>query len=458
MTNTGSIVIFRTNKNAPNYRLVAIDFNRPEEKHWSTLIEEHPTDVLDWAYCSHEDKLILGYIHDVKSQLKVHALADGKFLREFPLEIGAIQELHVRKATSEIFFSFASFLTPSKVFHFDFATSTTSNAEPTVVRESRVNLENFDADNYDIEQVFYPSRDGTKVPMFIVKKRDGGQGPRPCLLYGYGGFNISIQPMFSLTGLMVVDAFNGIAAFPNIRGGGEYGEKWHNGGRLLNKQNVFDDFQAAAEYLIANNYTSRDKLAIQGGSNGGLLVGACMIQRPDLFKAAIAQVGVMDMLRFHKFTIGHAWMSDYGNPDEQAHFENLIKYSPLHTVKTPEDGGLKRVFFYFVCFDSYCKGNLIDDYNDDLLYFCICFCAEAHQYPATLVLTADHDDRVSPLHSLKFAAALQEKIAECPLQQNPILLRVYSKAGHGAGKPTTKKIEESTDILTFIAKTLEIEV
>lgn len=336
MTNTGSIVIFRTNKNAPNYRLVAIDFNRPEEKNWVTLIEEHATDVLDWAYCSNEDKLILGYIHDVKSQLKVHALADGKFLREFPLEIGAIQELHVRKATSEIFFSFASFLTPSKVFHYDFA----SNAEPTVVRESRVNLENFDANNYDIEQVFYPSKDGTKIPMFIVKKKDV-QGPRPCLLYGYGGFNISIQPMFSLTGLMVVDAFNGIAAFPNIRGGGEYGEKWHNGGRLLNKQNVFDDFQCAAEYLIANNYTSKDKLAIQGGSNGGLLVGACLIQRPDLFKAAIAQVGVMDMLRFHKFTIGHAWCSDYGNPDEKVHFENLIKYSPLHTVRAPKDGERK---------------------------------------------------------------------------------------------------------------------
>lgn len=333
MTNTGCLVIFRTNKDAPNYRLVSINFNKPEEKNWTTLIEEHASDVLDWAYCSNGDKLILGYIHDVKSVLKVHALGDGKFVRSFPLPIGAIQELHVRKCTSEVFFSFASFLTPSKVFHYDFATDT----EPTVVRESKVNLENFDASNYDVEQVFYPSRDGTKVPMFIVKKKEA-PGPRPCLLYGYGGFNISIQPMFSLTNLMVVDYFNGIAAFPNIRGGGEYGDKWHSGGRLLNKQNSFDDFQAAAEYLIANGYTSRDKLAIQGASNGGLLVGACVNQRPDLFKAAIAQVGVMDMLRFHKFTIGHAWMSDYGNPAEKEHFENLIQFSPLHTVKTPQDG------------------------------------------------------------------------------------------------------------------------
>lgn len=420
VTNTASHVVFRTNKNASNYHLIQIDFQHPEEKNWKILIPEHDTDVLDWAYCAHGDKLLVGYIHDVKSTMQVHSLLDGEFVREFPLEIGAIQELHVRKTNSEIFFSFVSFLTPSKIFYYDFSTT---DIDPVVVRESKVNLENFDSNNYVIEQVFYSSTDGTKVPMFIVQQRQErttARTVRPCLLYGYGGFNISIQPMFSLTGLMVVDYFNGIMAFPNIRGGGEYGEKWHNGGRLLNKQNVFNDFQRAAEYLIEMNYTNKEKLVIQGGSNGGLLVGACIIQRPDLFKAAIAQVGVMDMLRFHKFTIGHAWISDYGNPDEKEHFENLMKYSPLHTVKTPRD--------------------------------------RKHQYPATLILTADHDDRVSPLHSLKFAATIQEKVVDCPHQKNPILLRVYSKAGHGAGKPTTKKIEEATDILTFMAKTLNINI
>lgn len=213
--------------------------------------------------------------------------------------------------------------------------------------------------------------------------------------------------------------FNFFAAFPNIRGGGEYGEKWHNGGRLLNKQNGFDDFQAAAEYLVQNDYTTAKKIAIQGGSNGGLLVGACINQRPELYGAAVAQVGVMDMLRFNKFTIGHAWMSDYGNPSEKEHFDNLIKFSPLHNVRTPS--------------------------------------SEQEQYPSTLILTADHDDRVSPLHSFKFAAALHHAVKDSEHQKNPILLRVYSKAGHGAGKPTQKKIEECTDILTFIYRALDID-
>lgn len=239
------------------------------------------------------------------------------------------------------------------------------------------------------------------------------------MLYGYGGFNISIQPCFSITLLAFVDLFDGVLAYPNIRGGGEYGEKWHKGGCLLNKQNVFDDFQTAAEYLIKNNYTSKDRLAIQGGSNGGLLVGACINQRPDLFGAAIAQVGVLDMLRFHKFTIGSAWISDFGSPDEEEHFFNLLKYSPLHNVHTPSN--------------------------------------EKEEYPATLVLTGDHDDRVSPLHSLKFIANIHHAIQQSKYQNNPIMLRCYTKTGHGFGKPVSKKIEESTDILTFLYKTLKIE-
>lgn len=224
-------------------------------------------------------------------------------------------------------------------------------------------MEGFKSSDYLVEQVFYTSKDGTKVPMFIIQKQSAKRSPRPCLLYGYGGFNVSLQPAFSLLGLMFIDSFDGIIAYPNIRGGGEYGEKWHNGGRLFNKQNVFDDFQTSAQYLVENNYTTNDKICIQGGSNGGLLVGACINQRPDLFGAAVAQVGyvmnkiicfviliiihyrVMDMLRFHKFTIGHSWSSDYGNADEVEHFSNLHKYSPLHNVKTPSSGNFFSFFF-----------------------------------------------------------------------------------------------------------------
>lgn len=350
----------------------------------------------------------------------MHSLADGKVIRSLPLEIGSIVSFSGHKKESEIFYQFVNFVTPGTIYQYDFAKP---DVEPSVYREVKLKLEGFNKNDYEVEQVFYTSRDGTKVPMFTVQRKtaDGvAKTPKPCLLYGYGGFNITIQAVFSVSWLMFIETFDGVLACPNIRGGGEYGEKWHNSGRLFNKQNVFDDFQAAAEYLVDNNYTVRDKLIIQGGSNGGLLVGACINQRPDLFGAAISQVGVMDMLRFHKFTIGHAWCSDYGNPDEKEHFENVYKYSPLHNVRCPT--------------------------------------AADNQYPATLILTADHDDRVSPLHSLKFAANLHHALKENQHQTNPVLLRVYSKAGHGAGKPTTKKIEEATDILTFVYKALNLNI
>ncbi|XP_001963120.2 prolyl endopeptidase [Drosophila ananassae] len=416
ITNEGSKVYFRTNKKAPNYQLIVIDFEKPEEANWQTLIAEHKSDVLDWVKCVDGDKLLVNYIRDVKSVLQVHSLNDGKLVREFDLDIGTIVGTTGEKRYSEIFYNYSSFLNPGTIYQYDFKTP---DQKPKIFREIKLNLEGFRQEDYAVEQIFYSSKDGTKVPMFIIRKKSDSIEPRPCLLYGYGGFNISMLPSFGLSGLMFIDTFDGVLAYPNLRGGGEYGEKWHNGGRLLNKQNVFDDFQAAAEYLIDNKYTTKDRLAIQGGSNGGLLVGSCINQRPDLFGAAVAQVGVMDMLRFHKFTIGHAWCSDYGNPSEKEHFENLYKFSPLHNVHTPK--------------------------------------SDETEYPSTLILTADHDDRVSPLHSLKFIAALQEAVRESEFQKNPLLLRVYQKAGHGAGKPTSKRIEEATDILTFLAKSLNID-
>lgn len=283
-------MVFRTNKDASNYRLIVVDFNEPAEENWTTLVAEDPSDVLSWSYLVNDDKLLCCYIHDVKNVLQVRQLQTGEFLRTFPLEIGTIDGLSGKKKYSEIFYRFVSFLSPGTIYRYDFATPDT---EPTVFREVRLQLDGFSASNYTVDQQFYASKDGTKIPMFLIYKgkKNERQPPRPCLLYGYGGFNISLQPMFSLTTLMFIDSFDGVMAYPNIRGGGEYGEKWHNAGRLLNKQNVFDDFQAAAQYLIDEKYTTKDKLCIQGGSNGGLLVGACINQRPDLFGAAIAQVG-----------------------------------------------------------------------------------------------------------------------------------------------------------------------
>lgn len=345
----------------------------------------------------------------------MHSLETGQLIRKFPLEIGEIVAMSGDKKYSEFFFKLESFLSPGTIYRYDFAHPDT---EPAVFREVKLNLDDFDKNDFDVQQVFYPSYDGTKIPMFIVQKKTQQNGPKPCLLYGYGGFNYPIQPGFSENWMFFINSFNGVLAVANIRGGGEYGDRWHDGGRLLKKQNSYDDFQAAAEYLIHNKYTERSKLAIEGASNGGLLIGVSINQRPDLFGAAVAKVGVMDLLRYHKFTIGAAWASDYGNPDEKVHFENLRKFSPLHNIHAPN--------------------------------------STKYQYPSTLITTADHDDRVSPLHSLKFAATLQNTIKENEFQKNPILLRVYSKSGHGGGKPTSKKIEESSDVLTFLYQALHI--
>jgi prolyl oligopeptidase len=274
-----------------------------------------------------------------------------------------------------------------------------------VFRQPKVD---FDSAQFETKQIFYQSKDGTRVPMFITAKKGLRlDGNNPTLLYAYGGFNISITPSFSIPSAVWLQ-MGGVYAVPNLRGGGEYGEEWHKGGMKLNKQNVFDDFIAAAEWLTANKYTSKAKLAISGGSNGGLLVGACLTQRPDLYGAALPAVGVMDMLRFNKFTIGWAWTSDYGSPENPEEFKALYAYSPLHHLKPGQS------------------------------------------YPPTLITTADHDDRVVPAHSFKFAARLQE----CQAANNPVLIRIETRAGHGAGKPTTKLIEEAADKMAFLIKEL----
>jgi len=307
-----------------------------------------------------------------------------------------------------VFYSFTSFLHPNSIYRLS------SDGTVTLFREPEI--QGFDASLFKTEQVFYESKDKTKIPMFIVSKKDVKlDGTAAVYLYGYGGFNINIQPSFSVFRIVLMNHCDVVLAIPNIRGGGEYGEEWHKAGTFERKQNVFDDFCAAAEYLIMHKYTCPQRLAISGGSNGGLLVGACVNQRPELFGCGIAQVGVFDMLRFHKFTIGHAWTAEYGCADKPEELHYLKQYSPLHNV------------------------------------------LPGKVYPAILLTTADHDDRVVPLHSYKFIATLQHVVGRQEHQQQPLMILVSRKAGHGAGKPTTKAIQETADIYTFVYATLKLQ-
>ena len=394
----GSLFWFRTDYNAPKGRLIGIDINQPEAENWQEIVPENEKTLEGISVLNNQ--FILDYLQDARSKLQIHSL-DGNYIKDIALPaIGSVGGFNGKREDTETFYAFTSFTTPTTIYRYNLETG-----ESTLFRQPTVS---FNPENYETRQVFYRSQDGTQVPMFITHKKGLFlDGNNPTLLYAYGGFNISLTPSFSVSRLVWME-MGGIYAVPNLRGGGEYGEEWHQAGTKLNKQNVFDDFISAAEWLIENRYTSSEKLAISGGSNGGLLVGACMTQRPDLFGAALPAVGVMDMLRFHKFTIGWAWCSDYGSPDNPEEFEALSAYSPLHNLK-----------------------------------------AET-VYPSTLITTADHDDRVVPAHSFKFAAALQAAHGG----DNPVLIRIETKAGHGAGKPTSKRIEEVTDQLGFLTAVL----
>lgn len=416
VTNDGPIHYVRTNYKAPNYRLTVIDLtdsNTRQVDNWKDLINEHPKDVLQGCYAAREDLLITKFIRDVTHRIEIHRLSDGSLIRELNLPVGAIVGLSAERNQDELFYGLTSFLIPGVIFYLKLDQDLKN--EPVVFKESKP--ANFDHTNFVTKQIFYPSKDGTNIPMFLVHHKDFVQdGQNPCMLYSYGGFNISVMPSFSLQRIILMENLGGVFALANIRGGGEYGERWHNGGKLENKQTCFDDFISAGEYLVRERYTSSNKLIIQGGSNGGLLVGAVTNQRPDLFGASIAHVGVMDLLRFHKFTIGHAWMSEYGNPEVEKDFRNLIRLSPLHNVPDP---------------------NSID------------------RFPAILLLTGDHDDRVVPLHSLKLIAQLQYKLGD-KFGETPIMARIDTKSGHGAGKPTEKIIEEVADIYGFIINALSL--
>ncbi|SDC13895.1 prolyl oligopeptidase family serine peptidase [Niabella drilacis] len=391
--NKGALLLVNTNYEAPNYRVVLIDPKKPERTHWKTVIPEQKEALQGVG--TGGGYLFASYLKDASSKIVQYDF-EGKRIRDIALPgIGTAGGFGAEQEDRSFYYSYSSFATPPAIYQYDIA-----SGKSTLYRKTALSL---NTDDLVTEQVFFTSKDGARVPMFLTYKKGlKKDGNNPVLLYGYGGFNIPMTPGFSVSNAFFVEQ-GGIYAVVNLRGGSEYGEAWHKAGMLLNKQNVFNDFIGAAEYLIAHKYTNRNKTAIRGGSNGGLLVGAAMTQRPDLFKVAIPQVGVLDMLRFQKFTVGWGWTVEYGSSDSAQYFPYLYRYSPYHNLK---------------------KGT---------------------SYPATLITTGDHDDRVVPAHSFKFAARLQE-YHKGP---NPVLIRIETNAGHGAGKPTGKVIEEAADIWAF---------
>ncbi|GAB4217539.1 MAG: prolyl oligopeptidase family serine peptidase [Synechococcales cyanobacterium] len=396
--NQGSQCWIQTNLEAPKGRVMWVDLEDP--RHWHEVIPE-TEDTLEGVSML-GGQLLVSYLHDAHAIIKVFSL-DGEWQHDIALPgLGTIGGFGGKRSDTTTYYSFTNFVTPPTIYHYDCATgSSRLYAQPQV---------SFNPADYEVSQVFYPSRDGTLIPLFITHKKGIPlDGSHPTYLYGYGGFNVSLTPSFSV-GMVAWMEMGGIYAVANCRGGGEYGEVWHQAGQRHRKQNVFDDFIAAAEWLIAQGYTCSAKLAIAGGSNGGLLVGACLTQRPELFGAALPAVGVLDMVRFHQFTIGWAWIAEYGDPDNPEDFATLWQYSPLHRLQP------------------------------------------GTAYPATLITTADHDDRVVPAHSFKFAAALQAAHSGAA----PVLIRIETRAGHGAGKPTTKQIDEISDKWAFLVKVLGI--
>jgi prolyl oligopeptidase len=396
--NDGNFLLVRTNDGAPNYKVILVDPKNPGRENWKTIIPEKNEALQGVSTAG--GYLFAQYLKDASTKV-VQYTYDGKLVREITFPgIGTATGFSGQKEDKEFFYSYSSFNTPPSIFRYDVETGVS-----TLFRKTKVNM---NTDDFVTEQVFVPSKDGTKVPIFLTYKKGlKRDGNAPLLLYGYGGFNIPMTPAFGIGNAFFVEQ-GGIYAVVNLRGGSEYGEKWHKAGMLEKKQNVFDDFIGATEYLIKEKYTNPSKIAIKGGSNGGLLVGAAMTQRPELFKVALPAVGVLDMLRFHKFTVGWGWTVEYGSADSAQHFPFLYKYSPYHRLN---------------------KGV---------------------RYPATLITTADHDDRVVPAHSFKYAARLQEYQAG----ENPVLIRIDINAGHGAGKPTSKLIEEAADSWSFVMRNL----
>ncbi|GEO02796.1 prolyl endopeptidase [Adhaeribacter aerolatus] len=398
--NLGDKLLVQTTYKSPKNQIVLIDPKKPQPANWKTVVPQSENVISGASLIN--NRLIVNYMKNAASEVVVFDV-NGKRLHGLKLPtLGTVTGFSGKKEDKEVFYTFNSFTYPSAIYKYTVATNTSELFRKT---DLDVNM-----DNYETKQVFYPSKDGTKVPMFIVHKKGLVlDGNNPTYLYGYGGFNVSYTPGFSISRMLWLEN-GGVFVLANLRGGGEFGEEWHKAGMTPHKQNVFDDFIAAAEYLIQAKYTSPEKLAIAGGSNGGLLVGAVANQRPELFKVALPAVGVMDMLRFHKFTIGWGWVPEYGSSDNPEQFKNLLQFSPLHNIK------------------------------------------DGVSYPATLVTTADHDDRVVPAHSFKYIARLQEKGAG----PNPYLIRVAVNAGHGAGKSTAQQIEEATDIWSFVYQNMGV--
>jgi prolyl oligopeptidase len=402
--NRGDVFFVRTDKDAPRGRLVAIRLGSPAPGSWKEIIPQAAgRDVLEQVTLV-GGRLFALWMRDVKSAVEVYDL-DGRKTGEVALPgLGTAAGFHGRRHDGETFYAFTSFTVPPTIYRLEVKTLAS-----TVFRRPAVD---FDPSAFETEQVFFPSRDGTRIPMFLIHRKGlAHDGRNPTILYGYGGFQISLAPAFSASRIAWLE-MGGLYAVANLRGGGEYGKEWYDAGRLAKKQNVFDDFIAAAEWLVADGWTSTARLAVNGASNGGLLVGAVMTQRPDLFAAAVPQVGVMDMLRFHRFTLGWGWKSDYGSSETREGFETLMRYSPLHALRP------------------------------------------GTRYPATLITTADHDDRVVPAHSFKFTAALQAAQAGSA----PVLARIETRAGHGAGKPTRKRIDEAADVYAFLVRVLGVSL